>query len=383
MGARGPARAISRTQLRLKRAALPPELKRTPPCESSVAHIFKQTSEAGKGIVVFTHKEADWARSCPQATDALRYMRHEYLLGVHYGHLTSKSRESWEEFCMGVESTVTFTGEPPYRIPFNSRVFTPEWFRPRPEVGKFWDVINVSRNLRLKRLDAFLLAVRRLYDRGMKSRVLLVCPTSSNETPDRNFVDLVDAYRDMFSSQERERFTVMRLGADLDHLGISNRTVAHFYNSSKVFCLLSPHEGESRVIHEALLSGLAIVTYRGLQGGGRDYLDESNCVSFDDYERVDEALMEAVARHAELNTDPDRHADELREDRTVPRLVEYFADLCASCDLPFDAELLNIDRVALRLPAHWDDVPWRGEGPTADIRSVEQLFRLVDQLEWN
>ena len=52
--------------------------------------------------------------------------------------------------------------------------------------------------------------------------------------------------------------------------------IARLYRASRSFLLCSQREGESRVIHEALLSGTPVLARRDLIGGGLDHLDEAN-----------------------------------------------------------------------------------------------------------
>jgi glycosyltransferase involved in cell wall biosynthesis len=280
---------------------------------------------------------------------------------------------------MGAESTVKFTGEQPFRIPFNSRAFLSKGLYPDPSIKKHWDIINVSRNAHVKRLDVFLMAIRKLYDLGYNYKVLLVVPSTTIESPSTHHIDIVEKYDMMFNKVEKNNFTLLRLSRDLGFLGISPSTIEYFYKSSKIFNLLSSAEGESRVIHEALLCGLPIVCYSGLLGGGRDYLNSENSIQFDDYNKVHESFIEGIENYSKYNVDADHLANQLREDKTLKQLKTYFSELYNN----FDGELINTDELCLRLPGHYLDVPWnigRENSKTADIRSIEQLKLFVGEL---
>jgi glycosyltransferase involved in cell wall biosynthesis len=188
----------------------------------------------------------------------------------------------------------------------------------------------------------------------------------------------------MFNRKERESFTLMRLSAELGFLGISPATIAHFYKSSKAFCLLSSAEGESRVIHEALLCGLPVVCYSGLLGGGRDYLDDTNSAQFDDYSKIHLSLLDAAQKAgSKLVVDTDRLSGELSEIKTIPKLKQLFEEMYNKDGNEFDGELTNTDELNLRLPAHYLEVPWNvesGNGVTADIISKEQMTIFIKEL---
>jgi len=348
-----------------------------------MAHIFKKYNKETKqkGIFVITHKEVDIFNYIPEK------LRDFYYIGVHYGsaaNLQGAQKQSYQDFCMGAESTVSFVGEQPFRIPYNSRAFTPSYFMEDKSISKHWDIINISRNANVKRLDQFLRAVRKLYDSGNMLKVLLVVPGCHNEKPHTHFVDIVKAYESMFNRHERDLFTLMRLSPELGFLGISPSTIAYFYKSSKAFCLLSSAEGESRVIHEALLCGLPVVCYAGLLGGGRDYLNTSNSSQFTDYNEIHLSLADAAKRASnDLSVDVESLSHELSEIKTIPKLKELFKQMYNKDNNIFDGSLINTDELSLRLPAHYLEVPWNtehGNGVTADIASKEQLTIFIKEL---
>lgn len=353
-----------------------------------MAHIFKikaETSHLKKalfghkktGIIVLTHKEKRWVENNPLALNIIREINQDYFIGIHYGHrMEGMHRSDFEDFCMGAKSVVEFSGLEPFRIPLNSRAFTPSFFR-NMGIPKFYDLINISRNITLKKLDVFLNAVREIYDQGYDYKFLLIVPTSENEVDDGNFfLDIVEKYNHMFSRKERENFTLIRLSGEHGFLGISPLTISYLYNSSRIFSLLSPGEGESRVIHEALLCGLPVVCYSGLYGGGRDYLDESNSLQFDSYDKVAETFVKAIKSYPSFSVDSNALSRELSENYSIENLHQYFETLFNNEKVNYDHELENLDYLNLRLPGHFTDVPWKltdSNVPTADILTIEQL----------
>ena len=347
-----------------------------------MAHIFK-LNEGSKGIIVFTHKEKNWFQENSHSINILSSLKNRYFIGVHYGHRQETTGASFEDFCMGADSTVSFSSNPPFRIPMNSRSFTPYFFRPLG-LRKFYDIINISRNIHLKKLDVFMDAVRKIYDQGKEYKFLLIVPTSENESNNGHFfLDIVEKYNKMFTRKERENFTLIRLSGEHGFLGISPLTISFLYNSSKIFTLLSPGEGESRVIHEALLCGLPVICYKNLYGGGRDYLDSSNSLQFSDYNQVADTFIQAIENYDNFKVNTDYLFGELNEESTIEKLKVYFSNLYSRSSLSFDGNLINLDYLNLRLPAHFKGVDWDTKDPnipTADISSFEQLEIFISKL---
>jgi hypothetical protein len=337
-------------------------------------HVFKKPGKH-KGILVATHKEADWFSKQSETRKVMHELSKEYCIGIHYGWYGSYQGQSYQSFIMAPKTTAQVSGGK-IRIPMNSRNFLPTYLQPDESVSKVWDVINISRNAKAKHLPEFLKSIKKIYDSGRMLKVLLVCPKAGNETSKGHDVNIVKMYQEMFSPKEREYFTMMRLSSELDFLGISQKTIADFYRMSKVFCLFTDLEGESRVIHEALLCGLPVVVYKRLMGGGRDHLNGKNSMLFSDYSDAHETIKSAVDGYDSGMFPTDESLiSELREDHTVPLLLGHLSNVVAcGDDMEVKGSIINLDNLHMRLPAHYMDVPWaHGGGITADIKSMGQF----------
>ena len=356
-----------------------------------MAHIFKKHTKDSKGIIVYTHKEIGHSRWLDKV-DSLPILGDEiaekYFIGINKAGAPEPFYNVHKNisFFMSSPGQVRFFGRQPMLIPFNSRSFLPEFFKPRGQ-EKYWDIINVSRNDPVKHLDVFLQAVRSLYDSGKMYRVLLVVPSEDDELKEGSpFPKIVEYYENNFSMKEKEYFTMIKLTPEFSGQGLSMRTIAHFYNSSKVFCMLSHAEGESRVIHEALVSGLPVVCFSKLVGGGRDFLNSQNSVQFDDYSRLPEALSVAVDNwDKDLHVDVEEVSKLLSSSKTIPALKKYFKQLYSHHGEVFSDEesLLNTDYLNLRLPGHYLNVPWYDRDVYkygADIYTIKQFNALKREL---
>lgn len=328
-----------------------------------MATILKKPTESAKGVICFTHKEVSSIKpSCLQG---------KYFLGVHYGGFSiGATVPNWASFYFGRNSVVGNANHA-IRIPLASANFTPECFKQIP-CDKMWDIINVSRNARLKNLNLFFDAVKRLYSRKKMYRVLLVCPTRREENDWDHYTNITEVYYGRFSEKEREYFTLLRLSPELHYLGLSQSQLAMFYQHSKVCTLFSETEGSPKVITEALLCGCPIVVYNKQLGSGRDFLDKNNSVQFGNFAEADVALEEAVENYTSLIPSTALY-DEMSITYTLPLLKQYLAGLYQSHGQVFDGELINTDNLNLRLPAHYVYNPW-ATSPyyTSDIKNAAQ-----------
>jgi len=378
-----------------------------------MALIFKNPTLKTKGIIVFTHKEMQWFFpgknkvrlikslvrnfSINKTKEILKNLifsqkyakyyeliRKDYFIGIHYG---------WDikdvvifnncDFVMSAESNLPNKGEF-MKVPLSSKNFNPSYFS-NQNIQKFWDILCIARNVKFKNLNYFLKSIKKIYEKGYNYRVLLICPQGENENKFSSYVKIIDDYLRLFSSSEREKFTIMRITNEIGFTALPFEVISYIYNSSKIFTLFSQKEGESRVIAEALLCGLPIVVKDNLSGGGRDGLDETNSMFFKEYENAHDMLIKAVENYDTFTINSKKLREEFGEEYSIERLKKYFQKLYDQNNQKFDGDLINTDQLNWRLPGHlYEGIPWRkSRNGTSDIVSMKQLKALIDCLKLN
>lgn len=315
--------------------------------------ILKEPYDNSKGILVFTHKERDYVDSrILVVAETIARVREKYVIGMHWGHYDPSVGDLPNvDFHLAGRGTILFReGVKARHIQLCSRNFTPACFR-KMGIPKYWDIINISRPLKLKNLDEFLATIRRIYDKGHHLKVLLICPCPFLMDDEGWYTELYEDYVRMFSREEREDFTLLLLRGDGYPFPLSQSTLAYFYNASKVFALFSDVEGESRVIAEALLCGIPVVVKKHLRGGGRDYLTEENSGQFSTLDEACELLIEFSGNDEKYLFDTELLQKSLSETYTVATLEREITTLFAELGLVFKGPL-NVRRLDRRLPSH-------------------------------
>ena len=374
-----------------------------------MAHIFKHPSKNAKGILVFTHKEwrhftifdkistrgglrylfksGLWLKplelfSTLKINQEINEISKHYVLGIHLGWIVPTfDVDSRISFIMASPDNLTKWKPLPgqRQIPLASRNFIPEFFTPIENSPKFWDIINVSRNSKFKRIDAFFASIRKIYDQGHKFRVLLVI-AAGDESSKTAYLDVEKDFYRIFNSEERNLFTLMRLSPKLSFPGLPQETLAFFYRSSKVFALFSEKEGGPKVLSEAMGSGLSVVIHKNLVGPEyNSLLPEQNTFRFADYDQAADRLIDAVKSPGLSNESLEKLRGEVWAPRTIEKLKTHFQSVFAQMQMEFDGQLENLDRLHLRLPAHTHDgIAWGrvGTNETADVLTHEQFQQL-------
>ena len=371
-----------------------------------MAHIFKHPNKSNKGIIIFTHKELQILNlkvNRRLIKNPIRILttyfffkwkisriRKKYFIGIHYGWFhKNQITPNWVEFNLSAPGTATFKDNKTI-IPFNSGNFTPIIMRKELNLEKYWDIICVANNSFTKKYPELLKSMRKLFDIDNKVKILFVIASGKDESDSKKYYNnIFEDYNQMFSPQEREQFTIIKTHPDTGFQGFSYTFLSYLYNRSKVFTIFSQMEGECRVVKEAQLCGLPVVIKSDVQGGMRDYLNESNSLFFDNYEEAHITLKKAIDNYDKFKIDTEYWAKELREDYSIDSLKKYLIEFYASKGLEFDEELINTDNLNRRLPAHFYEpisVPWASDSKfrfiTTDITNVFMLRSFFKELKF-
>ena len=375
-----------------------------------MAHIFKQPTHDTKGILIFTHKEMTWffgrtksnllkslakkplKKSSEIVSDFLsridisslfKKIRRNYFVGVNIG--ADPQRINFPINCdfYLAPKEVTPPNERIFKIPLNSRNFTPRCFYDR-KYEKYWDIICISTIHKDKNLDLFLKNIRKIYDQGYNYKILLITRQNTTQKSSNVYSSLMDDYYNLFTFDERQNFTILHLSPEVAFPGLSREVIAHFYNSSKIFTLFSQSEGVSKAISEALCCGLPVVVKNDLRGGGRDYLNEKNSLYFTSYEKAYEVLIKAIENFDKFKIDSEQIRTQLGEESSIEELKKYFKILYEKHGYSFDRKLINTDRLNVRFGSHLNEgIEWnRGRYDTADIVSKKQLKIFLKNLDF-
>lgn len=335
-----------------------------------------------KGIVIFTHKERPMIQlAAPGMKRRLNALTQYYVLGMHWGSPHNNIPEVPSiDFHLGGQGTLQLSPDNPApHIPLCSRNFLPPCFWPDPTVKKEWDVLAVAGSRRLKNLDEVLVVLRKLLDKRptLKALIISACDSLAGRDPILDYVEIQEDYEALFSPKEREENVVLQLLEADGGIAYSQEELVRFYQASRIFTLFTNKEGESRVISEALCCGTPVVVKNHLEGGGRDYLDDSNSRQFGTLDEAvicfDSLLNECYSKEEGDGKDKDKDKEYLfdvdgmcrlqSERYTAETITQAMAEQFERLNIPFEGEL-DTEHLSFKLPSHhYKSLPraWRGE----------------------
>jgi len=227
-----------------------------------MACILKAPSSASCGVIVITTQERDQqVKVEPKLQKAIRDLKGRWLIGLHHNwHDWKFKHDPLFDFSMaGDGDLIEIDGKEITRIPMDACNFVSNSFHTGAS-EKFWDILYVARAVNFKRIPEFFDAMRQLFDRGYKYRVLFICPVPPYDPSEERtvFYKIRKVYDQMFSEIEKDLFNLLTIEYrypfpfDLD-------TLAYFYRSSKVFVHTADDERRCRVAAYAWASGLPVV----------------------------------------------------------------------------------------------------------------------------
>src|SRR4051795_1647961 len=223
-----------------------------------MACLLKAPEPSAKGVLVFTTQERDNVIGDDDELRAsIESLKDRWVIGLHHNwHDHEFTRDPLFDFSMAGEGDLV--GDPVPLVTLDACNFVPPEFHPGGE--PFWDLLYVARPVFFKGLDHFLDAVRELYDRGRRDRVMCVCPMPEYDPAEEAtvFYGLEDAYLERFDRAERRLFTLLTLRSDYP-FPLALPTLAHLYRSSRVFAHFAPDERRCRVAGYAWASHRPVV----------------------------------------------------------------------------------------------------------------------------
>ena len=347
-----------------------------------MASILKESKANSRGVIVFTHKE----RALFENKYLIHTLKKEvlqlksmYFFAMHWGHY-HKNIEKIDliDFHLAGPGTVIFKNpEENYHIPLCSRNFASATFANKNSI-KVYDIINISRPLRLKNIDEFFIVIKKMISKNFFPKVLIICPLSVDfYQNNHNYMEIYSDYMAMFSSKERESITLMLLSPEGSPFQLSEEAISDFMNLSKVFTLFSDKEGESRVVSEALLCGLPVVVKKNLIGGAKDYLNDTNSKLFTSLDEAADIFIDLISNYSKYQFDTKSLEQELSEKYTKKTLINELELFFTTKKEIFKGELF-LKNLSKKLPSHENELSKNiAHGETDDIITFKGFYRFL------
>jgi glycosyltransferase involved in cell wall biosynthesis len=339
--------------------------------------ILKKPTDDSKGILVFTHKEKYIFESYSSILIPIfAGIKQSYVAGMHWGFFQPNNQNfDLIDFHLATKSAVEFKDQNSSKIiDMVSRNFIPDYLEPSSK-KPIYDILYIGRLSKVKRVHEILDVFKRLSNIDVDFSALLILngPGTPNRLNSSFDTKSVEYYENYFKHMKNVTFVYQNNKFDL----FPHVILKDIYNYAKCFTLFTQREGESRVIHEALMCGTPVVVREDLKGGGRDYLDETNSFQFGTLDEAVEIFTE-IAESEDVGFDPSYLRQSLSAEYTTDQLEAELRDVFDSLGEPFEGQI-DTENLEFKLPGHVATLPdGIGSDTSNDLRNLMQLYRFVE-----
>jgi hypothetical protein len=346
-----------------------------------MATIIKERIK-NKGLIIFTHKEKNFFikkyLNFFLKKDILD-LKKNYILGMHWGWFKKNEVDiSFIDFHLAGEGTLSFKNpDKNYIINLCNRNFIDKIFK-KKNYTKIFDLICITRPVNFKKNEELFISANKMYKLGYNYKILLIFPMPSEKIFKNNayfYHKLINDYNNLIAKEYRRYFTLIPIHTFDNQYIFSKEEICDFLNLSKVLILPVEREGASRVIHEALICGLPIIAYKKLEGGGKDLLDNSNSVFFEDYKDMHNQIIYMMENLGKFKYDESKYVRICSETYQIPKLKEYLKNIYLSHEGFFEDENnFNFENLDRKLDSHEITLPSNMRRKTYNKNSVSGLI---------
>jgi hypothetical protein len=314
-----------------------------------MACILKFPGES-KGVIIFTTIEHDRVYEPDRHGELLGSLKDDWVIGLHYNGPKETHPDIYDFAVTGLNFVDDLNGAQLVNV--DAGKLAPPCFEADGR-EKHWDVLYVGRCTRRKNIEFFFRAIKKLFVEGHEYRVLLVM-TVPEDKRERVPTNPTEKYLDLFTKEERNRFTYLPLYHD-SPFPFDRETLAEFYKSSRVYVHPSDAEsGRARNIGYAWASEIPVV---GLNMYHPDLEKEGlreppYYYEAEDYDEIPKNVVSAVKTCREGSTDLSAAREMFSVTHSTENLISDLETVFRELDEPFSDEGFFFDNLDIRIARH-------------------------------
>jgi len=346
---------------------------------------LKKNKNNSKGILVFTHKEISFLTNkyfTKFLEKEISLLKNFFLIGIHWGWYKNDLLKSDNiDFHMAGKGTLSFSSEDKILnniIYLCNRNFIDPVFK-NTNKEKIYDIITITRPVKFKNNKKIFENIKKIFLEGKKYKflILFTVPSEKLLKSENFYSEIFTDYNSLFNEEEKKYINLLPIFTNNSEYFLSKQMISDFLNLSKVFLLSVEKEGASRVIHEALLCGLPIITYKHLKGGGLDYLNEKNSELFEDFDKIYLSIIKILENSKNYQVDENYINQELSAENQKIKLKKYFIEFFVKKNISWEGEI-NFENLDRRLDGHFVEINNKlVQNKTNVIKNYQSFYKYI------
>lgn len=262
-----------------------------------MAFILVPNKLDSKGVMIFKHLEIQYISVMePKLLLSLKSLYH---IGVYFGfHYSLKKDIAWADFYLAADNVLNIPYSQVPRIALNGFNFiNADEISSGNIASKKYDFLFIGNSQTRKNLYKFVLALKELSDNNI-SYTSLIVNRLGESIEEKFYVKRIRKVLRMLSSDNRKNITYLESMTSSN--GLPKDVMKKFYEQSRCLVITSRSEGAARVVGEASLNDLAVISYSNMKGGTNNHLNLEVDKLFNSFDELPTALESIVSNRYSL-----------------------------------------------------------------------------------
>ena len=289
-----------------------------------MAYILLEPRGERKGILVLKHLEVDYFSKLPES--CIDSVSEAYHIAVYFGYYTKLERDiPWSDFYIADHNVLDIEGSslPILRLNGFSFIDTSDFSVDNSFVGVREGFVFIGSSQVRKNTTQLVDALSdpRFIDNPPKVVIInLVTPNVEG----RLYTYFVRKKLKSLHQRVRGAVTYLEIGPHQDKL--PKYVLGTIFSRSRCLICISSAEGAARVVAEAALGGLRVISYGGMKGGTNNYLIDGRDIVLDDLDDLPKAIsvvMDETSYNCEVTPNWQSYDQESSRAKMIAFLVSH------------------------------------------------------------
>lgn len=301
-----------------------------------MAFILTEPGES-KGILVFKHLEINFVNNL--APNLINKLKEKYLVGVYFGFYSKLKKDiEWADFYLAADNLIKDDEKllKP-RIPLNGFNFiNSDEVSDNVFTEKKYDFLYIGNSQTRKNLYKYVVSLKILSEQNPDFKAVIINRLGDG-LENKLYVTKVRNVLSQLSSSVRKNIVYIESMIDGDPL--PKDFIKLLYKQSCFLVIPSRAEGAARVVAEASLNNIGVISYGGMLGGTNNHLNLDVDIIYDDFDSLPDVLNSALNKKDTVMNYLSPNKNYYLESSSKEKLILELVNLFGFCEVDLKSEI--------------------------------------------
>lgn len=264
--------------------------------------LLKKEDSKKKGIIIFKHLEIPLILNMPE--ELMIKLKKDYILGMYFGfNYDLKEDLKYIDFYVAEDNVLKISKSKIPRINLNGYNFIGDEFDiVFPKREKIYDLIYIGNSSRRKGLSELLTTLNELYTKDLKVNMLIINRVAKG-IYNKLLLYFIRKKLKKIETKYRKYISYIEIDNPIGYQ-LPKNLIKELLLYSKALILPSRDEGAARVVAEAQLMGLNIISYAKMRGATNNHLSKYD-ILYEDFNNFSSEIQDFIERYDEYYSKKD------------------------------------------------------------------------------